>query len=464
MAATTVTPNKGVRTLHWGHVWTVARTDLKQLAQARDYWIPMLILGGIFFVFVPTVLLFTITQLGNVDAVSQLSQALEVLPERAQAAIQGDTEQARAGYALAVYLFAPVAVVVPITISTAVGAATIVGERERGTGEFLAHSPAGIREIFLGKLAASLVPGYATTIVGFGIYALIVNTIVGPDVGGWFFPTSQWWVLMLWVVPPFLALTLSLVLRLSAKVKSTAAAQQASALVSLPLIMVAYSQATGSLYGGNALAWYIGGDRLGARRHRPLARHPSRHPRAPPRRRRRAVAPLPGELDGLDQLVRGTEREPGDRLVRVPHDALRIDHERGAPVEAERPEDPVGLAHGLVGVGEEREGEPALLAGEVVVALHRLRAHRQHLGPGVGEGVDVLGVGVELAGAHGRAVARVEHQHDHLPAVLLERVVAPTLVRVVTARQGEGGRWLADLRAHQASIPSRMASGMSKLA
>jgi ABC-type Na+ efflux pump permease subunit len=236
----------------------VARTDLKQLAQSRDYWIPMLILGAIFFVFVPTVLLLTITQIGEVGAVEQLSQALKILPAKAQAQIQGDTESGRAAYALAVYLFAPVAVVVPITISTAVGAATIVGERERGTGEFLAHSPAGIREIFYGKLAASLLPGYLTTIVGFGVYSLIVNTIVGPDVGGWFFPTKQWWVLMLWVVPPFLALTLSLVLRLSAKVKSTAAAQQASALVSLPLIMVAYSQATGSLYGGDALAWYVG--------------------------------------------------------------------------------------------------------------------------------------------------------------------------------------------------------------
>ncbi len=246
------------RPLQWAHIWTVARTDLKQLVQAKDYWIPMMILGGIFFVFVPTVLLLTITQVGNVGAVEQLSQALEVLPQKAQDAIQGDTEKGRAAYALAVYLFAPVAVVVPITISTAVGAATIVGERERGTGEFLAHSPAGIREIFLGKLAASLLPGYATTIVGFGIYSLIVNTIVGPDVGGWFFPTRQWWVLMLWVVPPFLAFTLALVLRLSAKVKSTAAAQQASGLVSLPLIMVAYSQATGSLYGGDALAWYIG--------------------------------------------------------------------------------------------------------------------------------------------------------------------------------------------------------------
>ena len=41
--------------------------------------------------------------------------------------------------------------------------------------------------------------------------------------------------------------------------KSTAAAQQASALVSLPLIMVAYTQASGSLYGGDKVAWYIGG-------------------------------------------------------------------------------------------------------------------------------------------------------------------------------------------------------------
>jgi len=256
MAAASGALRQGVR---WTQVRTVARTDLKQLVQARDYWIPMLILGGIFFVFVPTVLLLTITRIGSVEAVSQLSQALEILPAKAQAQIQGDTEASRAAYALAVYLFAPVAVVVPITISTAVGAATIVGERERGTGEFLAHSPAGIREIFYGKLAASLLPGYVTTIVGFGVYSLIVNAIVGPDVGGWFFPTPQWWVLMLWVVPPFLALTLALVLRLSARVKSTAAAQQASALVSLPLIMVAYSQATGSLYGGASLAWYVGG-------------------------------------------------------------------------------------------------------------------------------------------------------------------------------------------------------------
>ena len=245
-------------TLDWGRVKTVARTDLKQLIQARDFWLPMMILGGIFFFFIPTVLLLAVTRVGDIHVVQQLSQTLEVLPAKAQEAIRGGTGNARAAYALAVYLFAPVAVVVPLTISTAVGAATIVGERERGTGEFLAHSPAAVQEIYLGKLIASLIPGYVTTFVGFGVYSLIVNTIVGPQVGGWFFPTRQWWVLMFWVVPPFLALTLSLVLRLSARVKSTAAAQQASGLVSLPLIMIAYSQSTGALFGADSAGLFIG--------------------------------------------------------------------------------------------------------------------------------------------------------------------------------------------------------------
>jgi len=244
--------------MNWKRVWTVCRTDLKQLVQDKGYWMPMVAIGAIFFVVAPTILLLTITRIGDVGMIQQISKTLAVLPRAAQEQIQGTTPAGRTSYALAVFLFAPIAVVVPLTISTAVGASTIVGERERGTGEFLAHSPAGTREIYCGKLLASLIPGYITTIVGFGIYALIVNTIAGPSVGGWFFPTTQWWVLMFWVIPPFLAFTLSLVLRLSARVRSTAAAQQASSLVSLPLIMLSYSQSTGALFGAAVSGWIIG--------------------------------------------------------------------------------------------------------------------------------------------------------------------------------------------------------------
>jgi len=245
-------------------VWAVARNDLRQLAKSPDFWAPMLVLAALFFVVIPVILLLTITNLGDVPTVAKVSAALELLPQKAQEAVRGATAADRTTYALAVYLFAPLAVIVPMTISTAVGANTLVGEKEKGTGEFLAHSPASEREIYLGKLIASLLPGYLTTLVGFGIYSLAVNLIVGPNVGGWFFPTQAWWVLMLWVVPPFLAITLSVVLRLSARVKSAAAAQQASGLVTLPLIMLSYGQSTGALLGASrsglvvgAVAWTV---------------------------------------------------------------------------------------------------------------------------------------------------------------------------------------------------------------
>lgn len=246
-------------------MWAVARNDLRQLAGSPDFWAPMLGLAALFFVVIPVVLLLTITQLGDIGTVSKVSAALELLPQKAQEAVRGASAADRTSYALAVYLFAPLAVIVPMTISTAIGANTVVGEKERGTGEFLAHSPASEREIYFGKLIASLVPGYLTTLVGFGIYSIAVNLIVGPNVGGWFFPTRAWWVLMLWVVPPFLAITLSVVLRLSARVRSAAAAQQASSLVTLPLIVLSYGQATGSLLGAagssglvlGAVAWTV---------------------------------------------------------------------------------------------------------------------------------------------------------------------------------------------------------------
>ena len=174
---------KPKETFNWDRMLTVAATDLKQLVQARDFWVPMMILGGLFFVVIPTILLFTITQIGNIEVASSVSQALEVLPPAAQEQLKGDTPEGRTGYALAVFLFAPVAVIVPLTISTAVGAATIVGEREKGTGEFLANSPAGVKEIYVGKLVASLTPGYLTVAVGFGLYSLIVNLTVGPELG-----------------------------------------------------------------------------------------------------------------------------------------------------------------------------------------------------------------------------------------------------------------------------------------
>jgi ABC-2 type transport system permease protein len=238
--------------------WTIACTDLRQLRQARDFWLPLAIIASLFFVILPGFLLLVITRVSNVELAQQLSDVVGALPSAIQENVKGESGPVQASYALAVYLFAPLAIVVPLTVSSAVGANTIIGERERGSGEFLAHSPASEREIYAGKLIAALIPGYLTAAAGFGLYSLIVNLLVGPKVGGWFFPTTSWWVLMGWVLPPFIALALAMILAISARVSSAAAAQQSSALVTLPLILIAYSVASGSMFEGTLLALCIG--------------------------------------------------------------------------------------------------------------------------------------------------------------------------------------------------------------
>lgn len=248
--------------MNWHRAWAVTRTDLQQLAKSRDYWLPMALLAGLFFVVVPVVALNVIASAQGSDAIEQIGTVLQSLPISIQNNIQGDSPEVRAAFAIAVYLLAPIAIIVPLTIAAAVGSNTIVGERERGTGEFLAHSPITERELYAGKLLAALIPGYASTLVGFGVYSVLVNLIVGPKLGGWFFPTAGWWVLILWVVPPFIAIALSLIVRISARVQSAAAAQQAASLVSLPVIVVSYAVASGLIYdplrsglATGALAW-----------------------------------------------------------------------------------------------------------------------------------------------------------------------------------------------------------------
>jgi ABC-2 type transport system permease protein len=229
--------------------WVIARTDLRQLAQSRDFWLPMLILASLFFVIIPGLLLLMLTRIGSVETAAKLGDVVDTIGgevSRSAKAASPDPN-IQAAYALAVYLVAPLAIVIPLTVASAVGSTTIIGERERGTGEFLAHSPVSETDVFVGKLMASLIPGYLTAIIGFGTYSLVVNVLVGPKVGGWFFPTATWWIFFFAVLPPFICLGIALILNISARVSSSAAAQQASSLVTLPLILITYSVTTSSL-------------------------------------------------------------------------------------------------------------------------------------------------------------------------------------------------------------------------
>ena len=244
--------------MSWSHVWAIASVDLRRLFKSKDYWIPLTILAGLFFVVIPFITLSVVGGISNTPFAEQVTSMVGNLPDSISRSGPVNDPAAQAAYVIAVYMLAPIAIIVPLTISVAVASNAIVGERERGTGEFLAHSPLTTREIYYGKLIASLIPGYLATIVGFSLYALVVNVTVGPQMGGWFFPTAGWFFLILWVIPPFIALAISIVLRMSARMRSAAAAQQSSSLVTLPVIILSYAVAARVISTPGSSAMVIG--------------------------------------------------------------------------------------------------------------------------------------------------------------------------------------------------------------
>ena len=245
--------------MNWDHVRAIAGADMRRLFKSKDYWIPLMMLATLFFVFMPLLALGVIGMLADTSMAQQLAGMVDSIPVNVSRSLPADDPGAQAAYLIAVYMLAPIAIIVPLTISVAVASNAIVGERERGTGEFLAHSPLTMKEIYFGKLLASLVPGYLITIVGFALYSLVVNLTVGPKIGGWFFPTSGWFLLIIFVIPPIIAIAIALVLRLSARMRSAAAAQQASSLVSLPIIIVSYALTVRVISAPGPSALLIGG-------------------------------------------------------------------------------------------------------------------------------------------------------------------------------------------------------------
>ena len=69
----TVAPPTRARRFDRHRMWVVARTELRQLLLSKDYWIPMVALGSIFFLVLPAVLLLIVTSVGDISVVQQAS-------------------------------------------------------------------------------------------------------------------------------------------------------------------------------------------------------------------------------------------------------------------------------------------------------------------------------------------------------------------------------------------------------
>lgn len=230
---------------------TLMVKDWKEVVQNKGAWIPAVVVPFFFLVLLPLAIILIPTQVASVRQSlfnEQFAQAREYLAPFMGDVIRGLTDPQVLIVVATGYMLAPFLLVMPLMLSSIVGAESFVGERERKTIEALIYTPASDGELFLAKVLAAVIPAVVLSWLSFIVYGIVVNAASWPVMGRLWFPPVNWWPLMLWLAPAVATLGMAVTVLVSARVKTFMEAYQLSgSLVVLVLALVA-GQATGVLF------------------------------------------------------------------------------------------------------------------------------------------------------------------------------------------------------------------------
>ncbi|PJN48073.1 hypothetical protein PAEAM_62100 [Paenibacillus sp. GM1FR] len=240
----------------------LVRKDIRSVTASIQLWLPMLIVPLIIGIIMPSALLWAASrmELRSLGNISFLLESLDALTHGGQIPQLASmpTDNHRIVYYLAMYMFAPLFLIIPVMASSILTANSFAGEKERKTLEGLLFTPISMDTLFKGKVLAALIPSILLSWVTFLIYGIIANILMYPMFGTLMFPNLNWIILVVWVVPACSLMVILLNVLISAKVRGFQEAYQLGGLIVLPLIALVAGQASGMLLIGPWMLLMIG--------------------------------------------------------------------------------------------------------------------------------------------------------------------------------------------------------------
>lgn len=240
----------------------LVRKDIRSVTASIQLWLPMLIVPLIIGIIMPSALLWAASrmELRSLGNISFLLESLDALTHGGQIPQLASmpTDNHRIVYYLAMYMFAPLFLIIPVMASSILTANSFAGEKERKTLEGLLFTPISMDTLFKGKVLAALIPSILLSWVTFLIYGIIANILMYPMFGTLMFPNLNWIILVVWVVPACSLIVILLNVLISAKVRGFQEAYQLGGLIVLPLIALVAGQASGMLLIGPWMLVMIG--------------------------------------------------------------------------------------------------------------------------------------------------------------------------------------------------------------
>lgn len=226
-------------------VKTLIYKDLTEVQVDKGIWIPLLIVPFIFGFVLPLIAVVTGTNPELASLVNEAEMFMESFPMTLiPAGIEGTHLFV---YTFLLYFTVPFFLLIPIIISTTLSVTSFIGEKENKTLEGLFYTPLTTEELMLGKILASAFPSILVTWIAASVYGIIVNVFGMQVVGQLIFPNINWLIVLILLVPLITFLSISLILFVSHRVKTSKSAQSVSMILVFPVMGIIVSQSTGVL-------------------------------------------------------------------------------------------------------------------------------------------------------------------------------------------------------------------------
>ncbi|MET0727972.1 MAG: ABC transporter permease subunit [Acidimicrobiales bacterium] len=238
----------------WPVMRAIITKDLIAVRRSKAVIIPMLAVPTLLMVLLPLGIGLAARSQHNAD----VGRILRSMPGDLAAPILSLPEHEQLIVLINGYLLAPLFLIVPLMVSAVLAADAFAGEKERKTLESLLHLPIAERDLFLAKLLTAFLPAIAVSWIGFLCFCVVANGVAWPVLHRVFVPTQLWLVMILWVAPAVATLGLAVMVRVSARTKTSQEANQLGGAVILPLIFLSVGQSSGLLLVSLPVAIAIG--------------------------------------------------------------------------------------------------------------------------------------------------------------------------------------------------------------
>lgn len=208
-------------------------------------------------IFLP--LLFTaipLIMLSTMQGVAGSESFSEQLPPQMSGLCTADLSPGECFQVYMVSSFLLMFMMTPMIIPVNIAAYSIVGEKTTRSLEPLLATPITTLELLAGKNLAAVIPAVGATWIGFLLFAVGAALLSTPRVAAAFL--NPLWLLAIFLVGPLLAvLSVNFGLMVSSRVNEPRTAEQISAVIVLPLLLLFFGQMTGYIILNRALILFL---------------------------------------------------------------------------------------------------------------------------------------------------------------------------------------------------------------